>query len=175
MKTLLLVILGLFLAASTQADNWSNDPTLNGRAYSTYQECMDKSSALQKWYCNDYPDAPGNQTPTVTDSQAGLSLSQQFYCQAKGVLSGNLGLIAGLLLALTGLWAMVNGSLTGGVITLICGALITALPSLTESFLKGAYTFTQHNLGNGGNSEMCVPTCNGTQATGVSAGCNRSN
>ncbi|HEX2859329.1 MAG TPA: hypothetical protein VHP58_03930 [Alphaproteobacteria bacterium] len=101
--------------------------------------------------------------PSQTDGQIALSLSQQLYCQSKNVLASNLGLLIGVVMALAGLYRMVSGNLAGGMIMLICGALITALPSLVESAMKGTYEFTKMFRDNT-PGEMCVPVCNGGMA-----------
>ncbi len=110
----------------------------------------------------------------ATMGQTGVTLSQQFYCQSKYVLSGNFGLLIGLAVALLGLYQMVNGAVAGGLILLLCGALITALPSLVESTMKGTYSFVSSTLGSGSSGgEMCLPICNGMQATGTTGNCKK--
>jgi hypothetical protein len=81
------------------------------------------------------------QDTSPTDGQIAMALSQQLYCQAKGVLSGNLGLLAGMVIALYGLYTMINGAVSGGLILVICGALLTALPSLVQSTMQGLSGF----------------------------------
>jgi hypothetical protein len=88
-------------------------------------------------------DANGNPLPACVDDNVDTSgalskqLSQDLYCQSKKLLSGNIGLLIGVVIALFGLYQMAGGNLMGGLVLLVCGALVTALPSLVESFLTG--------------------------------------
>lgn len=131
----------------------------------TFADCMKRSPATDQYKCNYLPESPMNtdENQGKTDNQIAMSLSQQLYCQSKNVLAGNLGLLLGLGLALMGLYQMVSGNLVGGLILLICGALITALPSLVESTMKGTYEFTKI-FRDDKSGEMCVPVCNGSVA-----------
>lgn len=75
-------------------------------------------------------------------ASASEGMSKQLLCGVITVGSGNIALFAGLLLALYGLWAMVrHAALKSGLIFIVCGALLTALPSLILSGLGGLSTF----------------------------------
>ena len=74
---------------------------------------------------------------TQTNGQLGLQLSQELYCQMKSAFTSNTGLFAGLCIAVFGLWKLLSGNMSGGLILIVSGALLTALPSLAQSFLNG--------------------------------------
>jgi hypothetical protein len=77
---------------------------------------------------------------------ASVGLSKQLLCEVVAVGSGNIALLAGLLVALYGLWAMVrHAALKRGFILIISGALLTALPSLVISSLGGVATWLQNS------------------------------
>lgn len=74
----------------------------------------------------------------ATSGSASLGLALQMYCGAYNVLTGNLGLLLGLLIAAYGLWILISdGAFGRGVAIITAGALLTALPGLTSSFIQG--------------------------------------
>lgn len=129
-------------------------------ATESFADCMKRSPATEQYKCNLLTDSPVNtdENQGKTDNQLAMGLSQQLYCQSKNVLAGNFGLLLGLGLALMGLYQMVSGNLMGGIIMLVSGALITALPSLIESGLKGLGTFLSGASGIGGQ-DFRPPAC----------------
>ena len=75
---------------------------------------------------------------TPTDGQLATSLAQQLVCDTHNVISGNLGLMMGFLVACWGLYLMiVKNSMKSGLMFLIFGALLTALPGIVLSFFDG--------------------------------------
>lgn len=72
----------------------------------------------------------------ATSGAEGMAL--QLICQTYQLGSGNLMLMAGFLLAVYGLYRMISAaSYKSGLILIIVGALLTALPGLIFSFLQG--------------------------------------
>lgn len=75
---------------------------------------------------------------TTSNGKLGLELSKQLYCQMKSAFTSNTGLFIGLCIAVMGLWKLLStGNVGGGLILIVSGALLTALPSLAQSFLNG--------------------------------------
>lgn len=69
---------------------------------------------------------------------AGTLLAQGLYCDTKGLLEGNIGLLLGLILVFIGIWALVQGAKMIAVLPVILiGSLVTALPSVIESSFEG--------------------------------------
>lgn len=76
--------------------------------------------------------------PAVSQGEIAKKLSIKLYCETKGLLQGPFGTILGLILVAVGIWSLIQGGGVGtAIITIISGALITALPGLVESFLGG--------------------------------------
>lgn len=87
-----------------------------------------------------------------TSGSASLGLALQMYCGAYNVLTGNLGLMLGLLIAAYGLWILItDGSFGKGLTIIVAGALLTALPGLTSSFIQGMGDYL-YNVGISSNS-----------------------
>lgn len=74
---------------------------------------------------------------TGTDGKVGLELSQKLYCQMKSAFASPTGLFVGACLALVGLWRVINANVSGGVVFILAGVLITAAPSISQAFLGG--------------------------------------
>ena len=72
--------------------------------------------------------------PTTLD---GVSLGIAMYCATQGLLSGTLGLLVGFSIALYGLYLITTGAGGFGIFLIVCGPLVTMLPSLIESSLSG--------------------------------------
>jgi murein DD-endopeptidase MepM/ murein hydrolase activator NlpD len=73
------------------------------------------------------------------DEGPGVGLAAQLLCQTFTIMSGPVGLFIGFAVALYGLWQMVvDGDFKGGLLFIVVGALLTALPGVTRTFLAGA-------------------------------------
>ncbi len=69
-------------------------------------------------------------------------LSAQLTCQLVTVFQSNIGLMAGLALAVWGLWILLRtGNIKSAIVLIISGALLTALPTLVTSFFSGMSGF----------------------------------
>lgn len=76
--------------------------------------------------------------PATTDGKLGEVLSAQLYCGVKTLVEGNIGLAIGLLIMFAALWSLARGGkMAPALISIMFGALITALPSLVESSMGG--------------------------------------
>jgi hypothetical protein len=76
--------------------------------------------------------------PAVSQGEIAKKLSIKLYCETKGLLQGPFGTILGLIMVAVGIWGLIQGGGAGtAILTIISGALITALPGLVESFLGG--------------------------------------
>lgn len=65
-------------------------------------------------------------------------MATYLYCGVKGLITGNVGLLLGLILAATGVWVIIQGhSLASGISMIIFGTIVTALPVIVESSLSG--------------------------------------
>jgi hypothetical protein len=73
-----------------------------------------------------------------TDAQLALTMTTNLYCGTLSVLSGNIGLFIGFTVALYGLYVLIQTASMRGVYIIVCGALLTALPGLVITGLKGA-------------------------------------
>jgi len=74
----------------------------------------------------------------ATDGALSQKLAQGLYCDGRNLLTGNLGLILGLILVFSGLWSIVmGGGWISAIITIILGAAIPSIPGLVEGFLEG--------------------------------------
>jgi hypothetical protein len=77
-------------------------------------------------------------TPGTSSGQTSQLLANQLYCDARGLITGNLGLILGLLLVFSGLWGLVTGGgWFGAILSIIIGAAVPSIPGLVEGFLMG--------------------------------------
>ncbi len=71
------------------------------------------------------------------DKQASV-LTIQLYCDIRGLITGNVGVLIGLLLVFGGIWSIVQGkSIFSAVVAIILGGLVTSMPPLVESFIQG--------------------------------------
>lgn len=86
---------------------------------------------------------PPETSTTLPPDPAAVALSQQFFCSTKSVLSGNVALFFGFLLAAGGMWQVIQGRAKAGLILIIAGALLTAAPNLVMSALKGVNSAVQ--------------------------------
>lgn len=97
-------------------------------------------------------------TPAVSQGQVAKDLSIKLYCQTKGLLQGPFGVILGLIMVAVGIWGLIQGGGVGtAIITIISGALITALPGFVESFLEGLASLVQES-GISNSATARVPT-----------------
>lgn len=80
--------------------------------------------------------------PMDTHDGPSTGLSAQLTCQLVGVFQSNVGLMAGLTMAVWGLWTLLRtGKIKSAIILIISGALLTALPTLVTSFFSGMSGF----------------------------------
>lgn len=80
----------------------------------------------------------------------GSTLSQQVYCDVKGIFSGSLGLLVGFGVALYGLLSIIKGNTASGILMIMAGAAVTMLPNIVESSLGGvANVLNSSNISNG--------------------------
>ncbi len=87
-----------------------------------------------------FAQATNSPTP-INDGSLSVYLTNQIYCDARGLLTGNIGLMIGLLLVVVGLWSLVTGGgWFGAVITIVAGAAVPSLPALVEGFFIGLST-----------------------------------
>lgn len=71
------------------------------------------------------------QAKGTSDGKLGENLALGLFCDTKGVLEGDVGLLLGLILVFIALWSMIQGAKLVAVFPLlIIGSLMTALPSL---------------------------------------------
>ncbi|MCA3243811.1 MAG: hypothetical protein INF43_00710 [Alphaproteobacteria bacterium] len=77
--------------------------------------------------------------PTGTSNgQTSQMLALGLYCDGRALLTGNLGLILGLLLVFSGLWSLVTGGgWFGAIVSILIGATIPSIPGLVEGFMVG--------------------------------------
>lgn len=76
--------------------------------------------------------------PGTSSGQTSQLLANQLYCDARGLITGNLGLILGLLLVFSGLWNLVTGGgWFGAILSIIIGAAVPSIPGMVEGFLIG--------------------------------------
>jgi hypothetical protein len=82
--------------------------------------------------------AVGAWAATGGDDQQASILTIQLYCDVRRLITGNVGVLIGLLLVFGGIWGIVQGKgIYSAVIAIIMGGLVTSLPSLVESFIQG--------------------------------------
>ena len=79
------------------------------------------------------------QTTTGNSSgQVSEVLSFNLYCQVISLLEGYIGLLLGLIMLVAGFWTLIKGgSVPVALSMILMGGLVTALPSLIISTLKG--------------------------------------
>lgn len=78
------------------------------------------------------------QTNQASNGQTSQMLALGLYCDGRALLTGNLGLILGLLLVFSGLWSLVTGGgWFGAIVSILIGATIPSIPGLVEGFLMG--------------------------------------
>ncbi len=75
---------------------------------------------------------------STNNGEVSIFLANQLFCSTVDLLEGDIGLLIGLILIFVGLWSMVQGAkFVAAFPIMIMGALITAIPSLLLSSLKG--------------------------------------
>lgn len=90
------------------------------------------------WHVQGWAQTPPVGGAAVSQGETAKKLSIKLYCQTKGLLQGPFGVILGLIMVAVGIWGLIQGGGVGtAIITIISGALITALPGFVESFLGG--------------------------------------
>ena len=104
--------------------------------------------------------AQGQRVPIQeSPGQVATNLSKQLYCETKGLLQGPFGTILGLIMVAVGIWSLIQGGGVGtAIITIISGALITALPGLVESFLGGLGSLMRES-GISSRTDYAAPVC----------------
>ena len=70
------------------------------------------------------------------------SLGKEFYCDTVKLITGSIGTMMGLLIALLGLMVFSLSGKVGGIIVMIVGVSVTAFPGIFEGFLSGMSAFT---------------------------------
>jgi hypothetical protein len=74
----------------------------------------------------------------TSDGNTSRLLAQGLYCDTRALITGNLGLILGLLLVFSGLWSLVTGGgWFGAILSILIGAAVPSIPGLVEGFLIG--------------------------------------
>lgn len=106
-------------------------------------------------------DGNGGVTNT-TDGRLGKVLSQNLYCGTKGLVEGNLGLVIGLLIMFGALWSLMKGGkVMPAIVSILFGAMVTALPSLIESSMDGLSTLMQETGMSTSKTTFEPPYCSG--------------
>lgn len=78
------------------------------------------------------------------DEAASVGMAARLMCETFTVMSGTLGLLAGFALALYGLWLIImSGEMKGGMLFIVVGAILTAIPGITRTILIGTSEFFQ--------------------------------
>ena len=99
-------------------------------------------------------------TSNVSNGQISQQLALGLYCDARGLISGNLGLILGLLMVFGGLWSLVSG---GGwfsaILSILIGAAVPSIPGLVEGFMVGLGDLLREAKLTAPNRVFTVPTC----------------
>lgn len=72
----------------------------------------------------------------LLDADTAFAADKEIYCDTKGFLGGTVGQIIGLLVALSGLFAILSGSMFGFVL-IIAGAIVGVFPNILENVLTG--------------------------------------
>lgn len=73
-----------------------------------------------------------------TTGEAGIAAAKGIYCGTKTLLEGQLGLLIGMLFVISGLWMLIQGKgVPAALVLLVFGAVVTAIPGMVESSLKG--------------------------------------
>jgi hypothetical protein len=90
------------------------------------------------------------------DGAVALAMTTQLYCGlTKVVIGGNIGLFIGFAIALYGLYVLVQSASMRGVYIIVVGAMLTALPGLVVTGLKGANLM----LGTLSTRQITTPNC----------------
>ena len=83
---------------------------------------------------------------TTSDGATAKALSIGLYCDARNLITGNVGLILGLILVFMGIWSLVTGGgWAGAIITIIIGATVPSIPGLVEGFMLGLGTLLEES------------------------------
>jgi hypothetical protein len=94
------------------------------------------------------------------DVDMALAQDKELYCDTKGLLEGSVGNIIGTLVALSGLFTFLRGSMFG-IILIIIGAAVLIFPQMFSSFLTGmdmAFSGTKAGgRGTGGSYDVACP------------------
>lgn len=88
----------------------------------------------------------------VSDGSTALSMATYLYCGTKNILQGYIGFLIGFALVALGLWALIQGKgIASGLILIVFGTLVTAIPSVIETTMGGLATLlTQAGISNSG-------------------------
>lgn len=84
----------------------------------------------------------------VSSGKVGCELAKNLYEGTQNLIQGSVGLLLGLIMLLAGFWALINGAaIMPSMATIILGGLVTALPSLINSFFTGVGGLMSGDLG----------------------------
>lgn len=75
--------------------------------------------------------------PDTAFAQAGGNVGQGLFTDIQNLIQGNLGVIAGLLISLFGLWMWLVQQSSWGLIIVIAGAALTAFPGIYAGISQG--------------------------------------
>jgi hypothetical protein len=97
--------------------------------------------------------------------QISQALALGLYCDARTLLTGNLGIILGMILVFSGLWSLVKGgSLAGALLTILIGGAVPSIPGLVEGGLQGLGELVRAS--NMSTRSYTPPSCGGN-TTGI--------
>jgi hypothetical protein len=84
----------------------------------------------------------------ISSGKVGCELAKNLYVGTQSLIQGNVGLLLGLIMLLAGFWALINGAaILPSMATIIMGGLVTALPSLINSFFEGIGNVMSGDMG----------------------------
>lgn len=113
---------------------------------------------------------PNSGNPSGTsDGATAKMLAERLYCDARGLLTGNIGLILGLVMVFFGLWSLVTGGgWIGAIVSIIIGAMIPSIPGLVEGFMEGLGKLLQES--GAGSQPFKVTECKDSSGGGTPSG-----
>lgn len=87
------------------------------------------------------PAVPGSVDSTLNSTSAEVDyMVAAFYCEVRGVISGSLGTLAGLIISMSGLYSYLMTKSKYGLFFFIAGVAFTGLPGLFDWYYKGTVT-----------------------------------
>ena len=85
--------------------------------------------------------------PEAAFAQSSAGVGENLFSDIQGMIQGNLGVIAGLLISLFGLWMWLVQQSSWGLIIVIAGAALTAFPGIYGSLSQGFEAAFQDSKG----------------------------